>query len=142
MKTPKGCEWKTVIGRPVLIRTKDGVICGGKVPQEWQGKRLQDRPWEVSSQWRLTREKERSVTQFIKKAKDNFYYGRKRFDPILIAESADGRMRLFIEFVGSRPLITAMEKKPNGFFEPKRDHPYHGATPTNEVKKVLTELWY
>lgn len=49
MKTPKGCAWKTIIGRPVLIRTKDGVICGGKVPREWQGRRLQDRPWEKES---------------------------------------------------------------------------------------------
>jgi hypothetical protein len=47
MKTPKGCEWRTIIGRPVLIRTRDGVICGGNVPREWQGKRLQDRPWEM-----------------------------------------------------------------------------------------------
>lgn len=142
MKTPKGCEWRTVIGRPVLIRTKDGVICGGKVPKEWQGKRLQDRPWENSSQWRLTRAKERSVAQFIKKAKDDFYYGRKRFAPVLIAESVDGRMKLYIEFIRSTPLITVMEKAKSGFFEEKRDHPYSRATPTNEVKKVLTELGY
>lgn len=142
MKTPKGCEWKTVIGRPVLIRTKDGVICGGKVPREWHGKRLQDRPWENKSQWRLTQEKRQSVSQFIKENKEDFYYGRKKFKPILIAESVDGRMRIYIEFIRSTPRILVMEKTASGFFEEKRDHPYNRATPTNEVKKVLTELGY
>lgn len=140
MKAPRGCEWRTVIGRPVLIRTKDGTICGGKVPRQWQGKRLQDRPWE--SEWILKQEKQRSVHQFIKKAKDEFYYGRKRFKPILIAESVDGRIRLYIEFIGSTPLITAMEKQANGFYAEKRDHPYHNARPTSEVKRVLMEIGY
>ena len=142
MKTAKGCEWKTIIGRPVLLRTKDGVVCGGKVPREWQGQRLQDRPWENKAQWRLTQERQRSVSQFIKKAKDDFYYGRKKFKPILIAESVDGRIRIYIEFIRSTPLITVMEKKASGFFEEKRDHPYNRATPTKEVKKVLEELGY
>lgn len=142
MATPKGCEWRNIAGRPVLIKTATGEICGGKVPRSWHGKRLQDRPWENTSQWRLTQERQRSVTQFIKKAKDDFYYGRKKFKPILIAESVDGRIRLYIDFIGSRPLIMAMERKTSGFFEEKRDHPYHGATPTNEVKKVLAELGY
>lgn len=142
MKTPKGCEWRTVIGRPVLIRTKDGVICGGKVPREWQGKRLQDRPWENKSQWKLTQEKRRSVHQFIMENKDDFYYGRNRFKPILVAESIDGRIRIYLEFIHSTPRILVMEKTASGFFEEKRDHPYHGARPTSEVKKVLTELGY
>lgn len=143
MKAPRGCEWRTIIGRPVLIRTRDGVICGGKVPRSWQGKRLQDRPWENKSQWKLTRERERSVHQFIQKAKDEFYYDRrKRFKPITIAESIDGRIKLNIEFIRSTPRILVMEKTKSGFFEEKRDHPYSRATPTNEVKKVLMELGY
>ena len=60
----------------------------------------------------------------------------------IIAESADGRMRLYIEFIRSTPRILVMEKAKSGFFEEKRDHPYSRATPTNEVKKVLTELGY
>jgi hypothetical protein len=142
MKTPKGCEWRTIIGRPVLIRTRDGVICGGNVPREWQGKRLQDRPWENKAQWILKREKERSVHQFIEKAKDEFFYGKKRFKPIVIAESIDGRIKLYIEFYKSTPVITVQEKQANGFFAEKRDHPYHNTRPTNEVKKLLTELGY
>lgn len=44
MATPKGCQWKTIMGRSVMIKN-DGTICGGNVPKSWQGKRLQDEPW-------------------------------------------------------------------------------------------------
>lgn len=49
-KTPAGCEWRTVMGRPVLIKTSTGEICGGSVPRSWHGKRLQDRPWETKEE--------------------------------------------------------------------------------------------
>lgn len=46
-RTPQGCQWRTVMSRPVLIHTKTGVICGGNVPRTWQGVPLQARPWEM-----------------------------------------------------------------------------------------------